>query len=207
MTFAAEFYIYISRCLMKYLFIAIISYLLGNISFAYILGKIFTKKDVRDYGSGNAGATNAIRAFGKKIGAMVFVGDVLKGVVAVLIGRRFGEAAGYLAGAMVIIGHNWPVFLNFKGGKGVATTIGVMAVTSPFVTLVCFVLGLVVIIATRTVSLGSILGMAMAPLAAGIFVRPFDVLLFIFCLFIGTMSIYRHKENIKRLLKGKENKL
>lgn len=192
---------------MNYFFIAIIAYLLGNISFAYILGKIFTKKDVRDYGSGNAGATNAIRAFGKKIGAMVFIGDVLKGVIAVLIGRSLGETGVYLAGAMVIIGHNWPVFLNFKGGKGVATTIGVMIIASPFVTMICFVLGLVVIIATRTVSLGSIIGMAMAPLAAGIFVRPFNVSLFIFCLFIGTMAIYRHKENIKRILNGKENKL
>ena len=193
---------------MKYFIIAIISYLLGNISFAYILGKIFTKKDVRDFGSGNAGTTNAIRAFGKKIGAMVFVGDVLKGIIAVLIGRSMaGASGGYLAGAFVIIGHNWPVFLKFKGGKGVATTIGVMAITSPFVTLICFVLGLVVIVITRTVSLGSILGMAMAPIAAGIFVRPFDLKLFIFCLFIGSMSIYRHKENIRRLLKGKENKL
>ncbi len=192
---------------MNYFFIAIISYLLGNISFAYILGKIFTKKDVRDYGSGNAGATNAIRAFGKKIGAMVFIGDVLKGVIAVLIGKTLGVTGMYLAGAMVIIGHNWPVFLNFKGGKGVATTIGVMIIASPFVTMICFVLGLVVIIATRTVSLGSIIGMAMAPLAAGIFVRPFDMSLFIFCLFIGTMAIYRHKENIKRILSGKENKL
>lgn len=192
---------------MNYFFIAIISYLLGNISFAYILGKIFTKKDVRDYGSGNAGATNAIRAFGKKIGAMVFIGDVLKGVIAVLIGKTLGVTGMYLAGAMVIIGHNWPVFLNFKGGKGVATTIGVMIIASPFVTMICFVLGLVVIIATRTVSLGSIIGMAMAPLAVGIFVRPFDMSLFIFCLFIGTMAIYRHKENIKRILNGKENKL
>lgn len=192
---------------MNYFFIAIISYLLGNISFAYILGKIFTKKDVRDYGSGNAGATNAIRAFGKKIGAMVFIGDVLKSVIAVLIGKTLGVTGMYLAGAMVIIGHNWPVFLNFKGGKGVATTIGVMIIASPFVTMICFVLGLVVIIATRTVSLGSIIGMAMAPLAAGIFVRPFDMSLFIFCLFIGTMAIYRHKENIKRILNGKENKL
>lgn len=192
---------------MNYFFLAIISYLLGNISFAYILGKIFTKKDVRDYGSGNAGATNAIRAFGKKIGAMVFIGDVLKGVIAVLIGKTLGVTGMYLAGAMVIIGHNWPVFLNFKGGKGVATTIGVMIIASPFVTMICFVLGLVVIIATRTVSLGSIIGMAMAPLAAGIFVRPFNMSLFIFCLFIGTMAIYRHKENIKRILNGKENKL
>lgn len=193
---------------MKYIIIAIISYLLGNISFAYILGKLFTKKDVRDYGSGNAGTTNAIRAFGKKIGAMVFVGDVLKGVAAVLIGRNFGGAVGsYLAGALVIIGHNWPALLNFKGGKGVATTIGVMVIINPHVTFLCFLFGLLVIVFTRTVSLGSIVGMALAPVSTIIAVKPFDFKLFIFCLFIASMSIYRHKENIKRLIKGKENKL
>ncbi|MDW5300583.1 MAG: glycerol-3-phosphate 1-O-acyltransferase PlsY [Sedimentibacter sp.] len=193
---------------MKYIIIAIISYLLGNISFAYILGKLFTKKDVRDYGSGNAGTTNAIRTFGKKIGIMVFVGDVLKGFIAVLIGRSYGGAIGsYLAGALVIIGHNWPALLNFKGGKGVATTIGVMIIINPLVTLVCLVFGMLVIIFTRTVSLGSIIGMALAPIAVIIAARPFDVKLFIFCIFIAGMSIYRHKENIKRLLQGKENKL
>jgi glycerol-3-phosphate acyltransferase PlsY len=112
---------------MKYILLTIISYFIGNISFAYILGKIFAKKDVREYGSGNAGATNAFRTFGKKVGALVFLGDVLKGVAAVLLGRYLGGQTGaYIAGAFVIIGHNWPVLLSFKGGKGVATTIGVM---------------------------------------------------------------------------------
>lgn len=193
---------------MKFIFIAIISYFLGNISFAYILGKLFTKKDVRDFGSGNAGTTNAMRAFGKKIGIMVFVGDVLKGVIAVIIGRNFGGQIGaYIAGASVIIGHNWPVLLNFKGGKGVATTIGVMIFVNLYLTSICVVLGVIIIIFTKTVSLGSIFGMALAPIVAIIFVRPFDIALFIFCLFVASMSIYRHKSNIKRLLKGKENKL
>lgn len=193
---------------MKFIFIAIISYFLGNISFAYILGKLFTKKDVRDFGSGNAGTTNAMRAFGKKIGIMVFVGDVLKGVIAVIIGRNFGGQIGaYIAGASVIIGHNWPVLLNFKGGKGVATTIGVMIFVNLYLTSICVVLGVIIIIFTKTVSLGSIFGMALAPIVAIIFVRPFDWALFIFCLFVASMSIYRHKSNIKRLLKGKENKL
>lgn len=193
---------------MKYFIIALISYFLGNISFAYILGKLFTKKDVRDFGSGNAGATNAIRAFGKKIGIMVFIGDVLKGVAAVILGRSIGGQNGaYLAGALVIIGHNWPVLLKFKGGKGVATTIGVMIFVHPYLTLICVVLGVIIIIITRTVSLGSIFGMALAPVVAIIFVKPFDLALFLFCIFIATMSIYRHKSNIKRLLEGKENKL
>ena len=193
---------------MNYIIVAIISYLIGNISFAYFLGKFFTKKDVRDYGSGNAGTTNAIRTFGKKIGAMVFVGDVLKGVVAVLIGRSMvGVTGSYIAGALVVIGHNWPFLLNFKGGKGVATTIGVMLMINPFVALICFGFGMITIILTRTVSIGSIIGMALSPLVAIFFVRPFDFKLLIFCLFISFMSIYRHGENIKRLLQGKENKL
>jgi glycerol-3-phosphate acyltransferase PlsY len=192
---------------MNYILLAIIAYFIGNISFAYILGKILTKKDVRDYGSGNAGTTNAIRAFGKKIGVMVFIGDVLKGVVAVIIGRSFGGQTGaYIAGAFAIIGHNWPVLLNFRGGKGVATTVGVMLFVNLYLTLICVVFGVLVIIFTRTVSLGSILGMASAPIVAIIFIRPLTVDLIIFTLFVASMSIYRHKDNIKRLIKGNENK-
>lgn len=193
---------------MKYFIIALISYFLGNISFAFILGKLFAKKDVRNYGSGSAGATNALRTFGKKIGIMVFIGDVLKGVIAVIIGRSIGDQTGaYIAGAFAIIGHNWPILLNFKGGKGVATTIGVMIFVNPFLTAICVVLGVIIIIFTRTVSLGSIFGMALAPVVAIVFVKPFDMGLFIFCVFIASMSIYRHKSNIKRLFEGKENKL
>lgn len=193
---------------MNYIIVLIISYLLGNLSFAYILGKFLMKKDVRDYGSGSSGATNAIRVFGAKIGIMVFVGDVLKGIVAVLIGKMIcGDIGGYLAGVFVIVGHNWPVLLKFKGGKGVAATIGVMLMINPFVTFVCFIIGLAIAVFTRMVSLGSIIGMSLAPIVILIFVRPFNVQLFIFCLFVSSMSIFRHKENIKRLLNGKENKL
>ena len=193
---------------MKFILIAIISYLIGNISFAYILGKLFEKKDVREYGSGNAGATNALRTFGKKMGAMVLIGDALKGVAAVLIGRQLGGQDGaYVAGTLVIIGHNWPALLKFRGGKGVAATIGVMIVINPFLTSLCVVLGIIIIIFTKTVSLGSIIGISLAPIVAVVFVRPFDLQLFIFCLFIAGMSVFRHKSNIKRLLEGKENKL
>lgn len=193
---------------MNYILTIIIAYLLGNLSFAFILGKVLMHKDVREYGSGNSGATNAIRAFGAKIGVMAFVGDLLKGVVSVLIGKSLCGATGaYLAGAFVIIGHNWPVFLKFKGGKGVAASIGVMLIISPKISLVCFVIGFCLAFFTRMVSLGSITGMALAPIVAVIFVRPFNLQLFIFCLFVSGLSIYRHKENIKRLMQGKENKL
>lgn len=193
---------------MKYFIVALIAYFLGNLSFAFILGKLLMKKDVRDYGSGNSGATNAIRAFGKKIGILAFLGDVFKGVVAVIIGRAIcGESGGYLAGALVIIGHNWPVLLSFKGGKGVATTVGVVLIISPYIALICFIIGLTIAFFTRMVSLGSITGMALAPLAAIIFVRPFNFKLLLFCIFVSVMSIFRHRENIKRILQGNENKL
>ncbi|HCX62225.1 glycerol-3-phosphate 1-O-acyltransferase PlsY [Sedimentibacter sp.] len=193
---------------MKYFIIAIISYLLGNISTAYILGKIFTKKDVRDYGSGSAGATNALRTFGKKIGAMVLLGDVLKGVIAVVIGKNIGADTGaYLAGAFVIIGHNWPALLGFKGGKGVATTIGVVLMIDVKLALTCVLLGIIIIAITRMVSLGSVSGMALAPVVAIIFTKPFDLAFFIFCLFVAGMSIYRHKDNIKRIMNGTERKI
>jgi glycerol-3-phosphate acyltransferase PlsY len=193
---------------MKYFLVAIIAYLLGNLSFAFILGKIIMKKDVRNYGSGNSGATNAIRAFGAKIGVLAFIGDVLKGIIAVIIGRALGgEIGAYLAGAFVIIGHNWPILLHFKGGKGVAATVGAVLVISPMIALICFIIGLAIAFFTRMVSLGSIIGMALAPLAALIFIRPFNFKLLLFCIFVASMSIYRHRENIKRLLKGNENKL
>ncbi|MDI9495410.1 MAG: glycerol-3-phosphate 1-O-acyltransferase PlsY [Bacillota bacterium] len=192
---------------MKYILLTIISYFIGNISFAYILGKIFAKKDVREYGSGNAGATNAFRTFGKKVGALVFLGDVLKGVAAVLLGRYLGGQTGaYIAGAFVIIGHNWPVLLSFKGGKGVATTIGVMLFVNAKLTLICVIIGVVIIVITRTVSLGSISGMGLAPFVALIFIRPLTIDFFLFTVFLAGMSIYRHKDNIKRLVKGNENK-
>lgn len=192
---------------MNYFIIATISYLLGNLSFAYILGKLIKKQDVRDYGSGNAGTTNAIRTFGKKIGALVFIGDVLKAVVAVLIGKSFGDEIGsYIAGILVIVGHNWPVFLGFKGGKGVASTIGVLVTITPLVTLICVVIGVTIIIFTRTVSIGSIVGMSLSPIVSLVFVRPLDIKLTVFCLILSSMSIYRHKSNIKKLMEGKENK-
>lgn len=193
---------------MKYLFVIILSYLIGSLTFAFILGKLITKKDVRDYGSGNAGATNAIRVFGVKVGILAFFGDLVKGIIAVLIGIMVaGDIGGYFAGFFVIIGHNYPIFLSFKGGKGVATTIGVMLIISPYVSLICFSIGIVIALVTRIFSLGSIIGLFLAPIVVLIIVRPFNLQLFIFCLIIISMSIYRHKDNIKRLLEGKENKL
>ena len=193
---------------MNLILAAVIAYLIGNISFSLLIGKIFFKKDVRDYGSGNAGTTNMIRAFGAKIGVITFVGDMLKGVLAAYIGKLIGGIEGcYLAGLMVIIGHNWPVFLKFKGGKGVATTIGVMLYVLPLQTFICFIIGFSIAFFTRLVSLGSLIGVGISPIAILLTVRPFDIKLFMFSLIYTGMCLFKHRGNIIRLIKKEERKL
>lgn len=185
-----------------------IGYLFGNIATSYILGKLIEGKDIRKYGSGNAGATNALRVFGAKIAAITFIIDALKGVLAVIIGRWIlGDTGALLAGVSVIIGHNWPVFLRFKGGKGIASTIGVVLTINYPLALICITIGLIIVYKTKYVSLGSIISMALLPIWGLIIVRPFNFDFFMFTLILSLMAIYRHKSNISRLLKGQENKL
>lgn len=193
---------------MRFILAAVIAYLIGNISFSLLIGKLFFKKDVRNYGSGNAGTTNMIRAFGAKIGVITFIGDALKGMLAAYIGKKIGGIDGcYIAGIMVIIGHNWPVFLKFKGGKGVATTIGVMLYVLPIPTFICFVIGVSIAFFTRIVSLGSLIGVGISPIAILLVVRPFDVKLFVFSLIYTAMCLFKHRGNIVRLIKKEERKL
>lgn len=191
-----------------YALIIIISYILGNLSSAYIIGKMVMKEDVRKYGSGNSGATNALRVFGPKLAIIAFIGDLLKGMIAVYIGKCINpEFGGYIAGISVIIGHNWPVMLKFKGGKGITTSIGAMLMINPIVSLICFGIGFPIAFLTRTVSLGSLIGMILSVFVVGFFIKPFNKELFIFTLIIVIMSIYKHRGNIARLIKGEENKL
>jgi glycerol-3-phosphate acyltransferase PlsY len=193
---------------LKYIIIILISYLIGNISNAYFIGKIFLKKDVREYGSGNAGATNAIRAFGFKIGILVFIGDLLKGVLATYISYKIDPVYGqYIGGLSLIIGHNWPAVLKFKGGKGIASSIGVMLFINPYLSLICFIVGLSIAALTKIVSIGSLIGVSLAPVIAIIFFRPLEKEFLIFTILLSLMAIFRHKENIVRLIKGEEKKL
>ena len=192
----------------KIVIIIISSYLLGSISASYILGKILANKDIRNHGSGNPGATNTLRVFGPKIAIICLVFDILKGVGAVIIGGQFLGYHGMLIGGICsVIGHNYPVFLRFKGGKGVATTLAVNLVIQPLVATICIVIGLIIIIKSRYVSLGAVIGMILLPIFGVILIRPFDINFLAFTLFLSTMSIYRHRGNIRRLLKGKESKL
>lgn len=193
---------------MKVVLTVIVSYLLGCFSSAYFLGKMAKNIDIREYGSGNPGATNALRVMGKKIGALTFILDILKGIIAVIIGNKLlGLDGKLLAGIFVVLGHNFPVFLNFKGGKGVATSLGVLMMVNWKIGLVCLVVGVTVIIITKYVSLGSICASIAAPIAMILLLDNIDRNFYLTIWFLGILSVVRHRSNIQRLLRGEENRL
>ena len=184
---------------MTYLIIAltaIISYLIGSVNFSILLSKMLSGKDIRESGSGNAGATNMLRTYGKKMGVITLLLDVLKGIVVILLSRLVKNIAGtdeiypvisYVAGVCVILGHNFPLYFGFKGGKGVATSLGVVLMLD-----------------------GSILGGAMyivIEIVKMIVTKNVDVIQLVCVVIIGGLLIARHHANIKRLLSGTENKL
>ncbi len=189
----------------------LIGYLFGCFSTAYIIGKTSGKIDIREHGSGNAGTTNVIRVLGWKAGFITFLGDFFKGIAAIyfakyLFADNVDESMVVVSTAMgVILGHNWPVFLNFKGGKGVATTIGIIATINFYIALVVGICMIAIISITKYVSLASII----APLLTIILFFIFDKNLtyIIFTAILAALTIYKHKENIKRLLKGTESKI
>lgn len=190
---------------MKYVLVSVIAYLLGNFATAYLVSKAAGKIDIRKYGSGNAGATNVLRVLGAKAAAIAFLGDVLKGVAAVLIGRYIGGSYGeILAGIFVVVGHNWPIVLGGKGGKGIATTIGLMIPIDPIMVLLIVATGVAIILFSGYVSLGSVLGISIYPIAMIITEKPMEYILF--SLFLSAMAIFRHRSNLVRLLNGTESK-
>lgn len=190
----------------KIIIVSVLSYIIGNISASYLIAKYAAGIDIRKYGSGNAGATNVLRTLGKKAGVAAFLGDALKGVIAVVLGRLIaGEDGQIFAGLFVVIGHNWPIFLNFKGGKGIATTIGVMTAINPYIVAAIVPIGIVIIIITKYVSLASIMGMIIFPIIMLFTHQNMKLVLFSFILSI--MALYRHRTNIKKLMEGTESKL
>lgn len=192
---------------MKIFLSILLAYLIGSFSSAFFIGKIFRNIDIRKYGSGNAGATNAIRVMGKKLGMVTFLLDVLKGIIAVLLCRLIlGNNGGYLGGVFAVIGHNWPVFIGFKGGKGVATSLGVILVLHWPTAIICLLLGMTITLFTRFVSLGSIVFLCTTPIVNAIISREFDKGFFITSLILSILAIYRHKANFQRILNGTENK-
>ncbi|NLK69699.1 MAG: glycerol-3-phosphate 1-O-acyltransferase PlsY [Clostridiaceae bacterium] len=190
----------------------IIGYLFGSLNGSLIIGKVFYKKDIRKHGSGNAGTTNTLRILGKNAAIAVIVIDILKGIIACVIGgllvgniETFGYIGMYFAGLAAVIGHNWPIFFSFKGGKGVLTTFTVMLYISPIPALICLGIFIIVVAFTRYVSLGSIVAAAFWPLISFIFNLP--ITLIILGIFMVALIIVRHKENIVRLINRTEKKL
>lgn len=191
----------------------VLSYLLGTVSLAYILVKMLKGEDIRECGSGNVGATNTVRILGKLPGLFVLVVDVLKGVIAVLvIGNFIGQRVEIslpiiksLFGLAVVLGHIFNVFLNFKGGKGVATGAGVLFCLSPIAVFLGMLVFFLIVVSTQYVSLGSILSSILIPFfMMGLKVPyPYVILASILCVIV----VAKHKENINRLLTGRERKV
>lgn len=193
---------------MKVVILIILSYIIGCFSSAYFIGKTFKKIDIRLHGSGNAGATNAVRVMGKKLGVLTFLLDFIKGIIAVLFGYwMLGLNGGLIAAVCVVVGHDYPVFLGFKGGKGVATTIGSMAVLNFPVALTCVTIGISVGIISRFVSLGSIVFLVLVPIVSTLLNKEFNINFLIATIILAIIGIVRHKSNIERLIKGNENKI
>ena len=202
-----------------YIIVTIIAYLLGSISFSVIISKKMAGFDVREKGSGNAGTTNVLRTVGKKASAITLLCDVLKGVLAILVAFIVGlimKEGVYkalliqLAGIAVILGHTFPIFFGFKGGKGIATALGVLLITNWNIGLICLVFALVLMALTRIVSLGSIAAAVLFPVL--ILLMPHTAYLVdgsyvIFSILLAVLVIFNHRTNVKRLLEGKENKL
>jgi len=198
-----------------YITVAIVAYAIGSINFAVLFSRKFAGFDVREKGSKNAGTTNVLRTVGKKVAALTLFCDILKGVIAILaaiFAKNMGEGIDinnlkYVAGFMVILGHTFPIFFEFRGGKGVATSIGVLLMLNWKIGLICLIFGISIIAITKMVSLGSMLAALLFPILA-IFIHEgitfFGII--VSCL-IAVLVIFNHRANIKRIKEGKENKL
>jgi glycerol-3-phosphate acyltransferase PlsY len=202
----------LSLMVIKLIISAIAGYLLGSLNAALIVSKVFYKKDIRKYGSGNAGTTNVLRTFGKGAAVAVLVLDMLKGILACIIGgllvgyiENYGWAGVYLAGFAAVLGHNWPVYFEFKGGKGVLTTFAVVLYMSPIPALICLGFFILIVSLTHYVSLGSIMGAILWPILAIFFDTP--VMMLIIAVIMAVLIVIRHKDNIIRLYNGTEKKV
>lgn len=190
----------------------IAAYLLGSVPFAMISSKVFGLADPRTYGSGNPGATNVLRSGNKKAALTTLIGDALKGTLAVLIAQQMGLSATVVAlvALAVFIGHLYPIFLKFKGGKGVATALGVLLGISGWLGLLVLLTWLTVAFTTRYSSLSALLAAVLAPvyyLLLGDSLWAYDKWVMVAVVAMSALLLWRHADNISRLLKGQESKI
>ena len=202
--------------IVKIILVLIIGYLLGSLNTSIIVSK-FYGTDIRKHGSGNAGMTNTFRTLGKTAAVLVIVGDILKGVISYLVGNiiintltssvslSFVGIGGMLGGIATIVGHNWPIFFGFKGGKGVLTSFSVVMMMDWKLGLILLGLFIVIVALTRYISLGSILVCIVFPVGA--YIKGNGIVFTIFATILAILAITRHSANINRLLHGTETKI
>ena len=206
-----------------YIIMAIIAYCIGSVNFSVIISKKVAGFDVREKGSGNAGSTNMLRSVVKGAALITLLCDVLKGIIAIVISIVIGnivkdankELLLQIAGVAVVLGHTFPVFFQFKGGQGVATSLGILLMSNWQIGLICLVFALVLMALTRIVSLGSCAAAVLFPVLTLFINEHYTVLTegkngnvyFVYSLILAMIVLYNHRSNIKRLLNGTENKL
>ena len=205
--------------MVTYIVVAIIAYLIGSINFSVIISKKMAGFDVREKGSGNAGTTNMLRSVGKRAAAITLLCDVLKGVIAIGIAIVAGVIIKnldrallvQLAAIAVVLGHTFPIFFQFKGGKGVATSLGVLLLVNWKIGLICLVFALALIILTRMVSLGSVGAAILYPVLVMFIHTNYTVPegsgYLIFSIILAVIVAFNHRTNIKRLMNGTENRI
>jgi glycerol-3-phosphate acyltransferase PlsY len=192
----------------------VIAYLLGSIPSSVWIGKAFFGVDVREHGSGNAGATNTLRVLGKPAGFTVLFLDFMKGFAAaslafwsgLMLNPNYLMEYKMLFGALAVVGHIYPVFAGFRGGKGIATVIGVVAGMDWMLALACFISFIIIVAITKYISVGSMLSGLISPLYAGLIHHWEEKNLVYFCVVVGLLVVYTHRSNIKRLRKGEESR-
>ena len=200
-----------------YIVMAIIAYAIGSVNFSVIFSRKFAGFDVREKGSGNAGTTNMLRTVGKKAAIITLVCDILKGVVSILIAILIGNIAKdvdkailvQIAGFCAVLGHTFPIFFEFRGGKGVATCLGILLLTNWQIGLICLTFGVLLIAITRMVSLGSSMAAILYPILT-IFIHEnyiVDGNYVIFGILLGLFVVFNHRKNLQRIISGTENKI
>jgi len=193
---------------MKVVLIVVICYVLGSIPFGYIMGKLFKKVDIREFGSGNIGASNALRTLGPPLASLVIIGDVGKGILSIYLVKYLNIDSSLIltiAGLAVICGHDWSLFLGFKGGKGIATTFGVIFALNPIISILAVAVWVIVLITSKYASLSSICALISIFIFTILFKQPYEYI--IFSTIILIIAIFKHRENIKRLRLKKESKI
>lgn len=202
------------QTIIKIVAIALISYLLGSINFSIILSRLFQKEDIRDSGSGNAGSTNMLRTYGKGLAALTIIGDIAKvalaiGIAFLILGTEFNSDEQIfiksLAGFFCVLGHIYPLYFKFKGGKGVATCAGMVLLIDWRICLILFVIFCITVAVSKMVSLGSVTIAFVYPILIAVFYK--SPALTIIAIIFALIVIFKHKSNIKKILNGTESKI